>query len=194
MSHTTSPTLLQRVRQSDDQLAWTRFVELYAPLIFDWGKRAGLSETDAADLSQDVLIHLLAELPRFDYSPERGRFRGWLRTVTVNKCRERQRRRNLALGVGGDDGGLSQFEDSDAGTAFWEREYQQQLVARALQLMQTDFDTPIWQAAWKQIVEDQKPADVAAELGLSLASVYQARSRVLRQLREQLHDLLDGDA
>lgn len=166
-------------------------MELYAPLIFDWGRRAGLSETDAADLSQDVLIHLLAELPRFDYSPERGHFRGWLRTVTVNKCRERQRRRNLAVGVGGDDGGLSQFEDSDAGTAFWEREYQQQLVARALQLMQTDFDTPIWQAAWKQIVEDQKPADVASELGLSLASVYQARSRVLRQLREQLRDLLD---
>ena len=57
--------------------------------------------------------------------------------------------------------------------------------------MQTDFDTHIWQAAWKQIVEDQKSADVASELGLSLALVYQARSRVLRQLREQLRDLLD---
>ena len=57
--------------------------------------------------------------------------------------------------------------------------------------MQTDFDTHIWQAAWKQIVEDEKPADVAAELGISLASVYQARSRVLRQLREQLQFLID---
>lgn len=191
MTHTTSPTLLQRVRRAEDQSAWSRFVELYAPLIFEWGRRAGLPEADAADLSQDVLIHLLAELPRFDYSPARGRFRGWLRTVTVNKCREHQRRRNVAVAVGGDDGGLSQFEDSAAGTAFWERESRQQLVARALQLMQTDFDTRIWQAAWKQIVEDQKPVDVAAELGLSLASVYQARSRVLRQLREQLRELLD---
>lgn len=191
MGNTTSFTLLERVRRADDQVAWTRFVDLYAPLIFDWGCRAGLNETDAADLSQEVLIQLLAELPKFEYSPARGRFRDWLRTVTVNKCRELQRKKK-DVACGGDDR-MSQFEDSKPGQAFWEIEYQQRVIARALQLMQTDFETRVWQAAWKQLVDDQKPAAVAEELGISVASVYQARSRVVRQLREQLQYLIDED-
>lgn len=191
MTNTTSVALLHRVRSVDDQAAWARFVDLYTPLIFEWGCRSGLTSADAADLSQDVLIQLLAELPKFDYSPARGRFRGWLRTVTVNMCRERQRRNHVTAATG--DEGLSQFEDSSPGQEFWEEEYRQKLVARALQLMQTDFETHVWQAAWKQIVEDRKPMDVAAELGISVASVYQARSRVLRQLREQLQYLIDDD-
>jgi RNA polymerase sigma-70 factor, ECF subfamily len=190
MTDTTSLTLLQRVRSSEDQLAWNRFVDLYSPFIFEWGRRAGLTDVDAADLSQDVLILLLVELPRFEYSPDRGRFRGWLRTVTVNKCRERQRRHHLAI-ASTSDSYFSEFEDSSAGNEFWDREYRQHLVSRALQLMQTDFETRVWQAAWKQIVDEERAADVAAELGISLAAAYQARSRVLRRLREELQDLLD---
>lgn len=191
MTNTTSFTLLERVRRVDDQAAWTRFVDLYAPLIFEWGRRTGLAEADAADLSQDVLIQLLNELPKFDYSPARGRFRNWLRTVTVNKCRERRRQKQVI--AFGDDNGLDHFEDGNPGRAFWEIEYEQRVVTRALQLMKNDFPTPVWQAAWKQMVEDQKPADVAAELGISIASTYKARSRVLLQLREQLRYLIEED-
>lgn len=191
MTHTTSLTLLQRVRRVDDQAAWGRFVDLYAPLIFEWGCRAGLTEEDAADLSQEVLLKLLTELPKFEYSRDRGRFRDWLRRVTVNKCRDRQRKKNIIAADAGDR--ISQFEDDQAGQTFWEVEYQQQIVARALQLMQTEFQTHIWRAAWKQLVEDQKPAEIATELGMSIASVYQARSRVLLQLREELKYLIDDD-
>lgn len=191
MSDTTSITLLGRVRQSGDQQAWGRFVRIYAPLIFEWGKRAGLSEADAADLSQDVLIKLLEELPKFEYAPSRGRFRGWLRTVTRNECRRRQRRRNSIAAIGGDDNHLSQVIDTNLDSIFDDRTDPQLVAAQALRLMKSEFPTSTWQAAWKQIVEDQKPADVAAELGLSLASVYQARSRVLRLLREQLCDVIE---
>lgn len=189
MVDTTSLSLLHQVRSTDDQAAWSRFFDLYVPFISHWGRRAGLSEADAADLSQDVLILLLAELPRFEYSPDRGRFRGWLRTVTVNRCRDRQRLK--AIPTVNVDSQISQFEDSKAGNQFWEIEYRQHLVSRALQLMKSDFETRVWQAAWKQIVDERPATEVAAELGISQASAWQARSRVLRRLREELQDLLD---
>src|SRR5687768_3792442 len=47
--HTTSLTLLERLRQPGDQEAWTRFVQLYTPLLYHWARRAGLQEQDAAD-------------------------------------------------------------------------------------------------------------------------------------------------
>src|SRR5688572_18098029 len=114
----TSVTLLQRVRRPDDQAAWERFVALYAPLLFRWAQRAGLAEADAADLVQEVLLALLHELPRFEYDPAHS-FRAWLKTVTINKCRERQRRRVLAAGAGGPEEPLAaQPAESDL-EAFW---------------------------------------------------------------------------
>ena len=44
-----SVNLLRRVRVSSDQSAWQRLVDLYAPLIFYWGKADGLDPTDAVD-------------------------------------------------------------------------------------------------------------------------------------------------
>src|SRR5436190_12874328 len=102
----TSVTLLERVRRRDDQAAWERFVALYAPLLFRWARRTGLAEADAADLVQEVLVVLVRELPDFTYDAGQN-FRGWLKTVTINKCRERQRRHNLAQGAGGGEDPLA---------------------------------------------------------------------------------------
>ena len=52
--YTTSPTLLQRVRQRTDQAGWDRFVRLYTPFLYHCGMRLGLREADATDAVQDV--------------------------------------------------------------------------------------------------------------------------------------------
>ena len=75
--------------------------------------------------------------------------------------------------------------------AMWEAEFQQQLIARALDLMQTDFQPQTWQACLAQVVEGKSGEQVAEELGMSLAAVYAARSRVLRRLRQELDGMLD---
>jgi DNA-directed RNA polymerase specialized sigma24 family protein len=54
--HTTPPTLLERVRDTLDDKAWGRLVELYTPLLFAWARRCGASEHDAADLVREVFV------------------------------------------------------------------------------------------------------------------------------------------
>ena len=126
--HTTSVSLLIRLRQPCDQDAWSRFVELYTPLIFYWGRRAGLTATDAGDLVQDVLVVLVRRLPTFEYDCGKS-FRGWLRTVTLNKFRERFRQPGLPLAEATDHE-MRQVADVDPAPDFWETEYRQQLVLR----------------------------------------------------------------
>jgi RNA polymerase sigma-70 factor (ECF subfamily) len=186
---TTSVSLLERLRQPAQQDAWTRFVDLYTPLIYYWARRAGLAPEEAADLVQDVLTVLVQKLPTFQYDPHQS-FRGWLRTVTLNKWRENRRRRGVALAEAGETA-LAGVECPLAEDAFWQVEYQQQLVGRALKLMQAEFQENTWKACWECVVEGKPAADVARELGLSVASVYAAKSRVLRRLREELAGLLD---
>ena len=82
---TTRPSLLVRIRRRDDQNAWAEFVEIYVPLIHAYARRRGLQEADAANLTQDELGAVMKNADRFEYDPSRGRFRGWLLTITRNR-------------------------------------------------------------------------------------------------------------
>jgi RNA polymerase sigma-70 factor (ECF subfamily) len=183
----TSASLLQRLRQPGQEQAWTRFVQLYTPLLYCWARRLGLDEPDAADLVQDVLTLLVRKLPEFTYDRSKS-FRAWLRTVTLNHWRNRCRRAELPRASGHPD--LDNLADNDATDAVAETEYRQWLVGRALELMQTEFQPTTWKACWECVVVGRPAAEVAAELGISVGAVYMAKSRVLSRLREELTDLL----
>jgi RNA polymerase sigma-70 factor (ECF subfamily) len=181
----TPASLLQRLRQAPDQESWSRFVQLYLPLICYWGRGAGLQDADVADLSQEVLTVLFRTLPAFDYDRHKS-FRHWLRTVTLNKLRELRRRRRVP--VPANEGTLDDLP-ADEGGAPWEAEHNRYVAARALELMRTDFETTTWQACWQTTVDNRSGAEVARRLGMTVAAVYAARSRVLRRLREELDGL-----
>lgn len=186
---TTSVSLLERLREPAQQEAWGRFVDLYTPLIYYWARRVGSAPEEAADLVQDVLTLLVQKLPEFRYDPEKS-FRGWLRTLTLNKWRENRRRRGVALNQTADSD-LAGVVSPGADDAFWQVEYRQHLVNRALKLMQAEFHDSTWKACWECVVAGKPATEVARELGLSAAAVYAAKSRVLRRLREELAGLLD---
>ena len=84
----TSPTLLGRLRGGPTDEAWSEFVDRYAPTVFSWASATGLQESDAADVTQDVLLKLLNQMRIFEYRPSVGSFRGWLKTVTMNAARD----------------------------------------------------------------------------------------------------------
>jgi RNA polymerase sigma-70 factor (ECF subfamily) len=186
--NTTPVSLLERLRPSPEQKAWARFVELYTPLLFHWARRVGLQEPDAADLVQDVFALLLQKLPEFTHDRHRS-FRAWLRTVTPNKWRENRRRaagRPEAQAVP-----LAEAAAADSGEAFWEAEYRNHLVGRALEVMQSDFTPTSWKACWELVVGERPAAEVATELGISVGAVYAAKFRVLTRLRRELAGLMD---
>ncbi len=186
--HTTPASLLERLRERSDRTAWDRLVELYTPLLYYWARRVGLQQTDAADLVQEVFATLVQKLPEFAYDPTKS-FRGWLRTITLNKWREKQRRDGTRREDG--DGALSELPGTESVEDFWETEYRQNLMRRALEVMKSEFQPATWKACWALVVEGRSAAEVAAESGLSRGAVRSAKFRVLCRLREELQGLLD---
>lgn len=182
---TTQLTLLDRLRTPGNDSAWTRFAELYAPLILHWTRQQGIRGEDAADVVQDVLTLLFAKLPHFEYDATKS-FRGWLRTVVVNKCRERQRRPGLPTQDGADLDQIAAAPDSDR-----DREERRILVQRGLELIRCEFPASQWQAFWEYVINERSPTEVAAELQISVGSVYAAKSRVLSRLRLDLDPFLE---
>lgn len=188
MAHTTSLTLLERLQSPGDEEAWARFARLYTPLLYYWCRRSGLQEQDAADLVQEVFVLLVRKLPEFHYDRERS-FRNWLRTVTLNKWRESQRRHVVPMGPAG-----AELANVPAAPDEWrldETEYRRQLVASALPLIEHEFSPREWQAFHRHAVDGIAAAAVAEELGLRVGTVYAAKSHVLSRLRQELQGFLE---
>src|SRR5436309_11424430 len=66
-----------------DERAWQEFADHYTPLIYRWCVCRNLQDTDAKDVTQQVLLKLAAHLPTFTYDPGKS-FRAWLRTLTYH--------------------------------------------------------------------------------------------------------------
>jgi len=93
----TFPSLLQRLRANPgDRAAWEHFDTLYRPLLTSWLQRNALQHHYMDDQLQEVLAAVVREMPSFQYNPEKGRFRDWLRQILVNRLREFWRQRQAS--------------------------------------------------------------------------------------------------
>lgn len=185
----TSISLLQRLKSQNGDADWPRFVALYAPLIFYWARSQGTSAADSEDLVQDVMTVLVRKLPEFDYDGNRS-FRGWLRTITLNRHRDLLRRR-AARPEAQQTVETLNLDTADDVELFAERQYRRHLARRAMELMQTEFEARTWKACWESTVSDRSAEEIASELDMTVNAVYLAKSRVLRRLRADLAGLWD---
>jgi RNA polymerase sigma-70 factor (ECF subfamily) len=191
----TSVSLLDRLRQSADAAAWQRLVEVYTPLLHGWLRQQAVLPEDADDLVQDVLGVVWRELPRFKHNRRPGAFRCWLRTIAVNRLRafwKSRRARPRAAGGGEVERRLAELEDPSSGLSqFWDREHDEHVLRRLLELLEPEFTPATWQAFRQLALEARPAAEVARGLGTTVNAVLLARSRVLRRLRREARGLVD---
>jgi RNA polymerase sigma-70 factor (ECF subfamily) len=189
----TRPSLLIRLGDPEDRLAWQQFVELYGSLVYGFARQRGLQDADAADLTQEVMLAIAQTAGHWRYDPRRGSFRGWLYGVTRNKiARFLHDRHAQPLGSGNSNIHQRLAEEPDPEPdleATWEREYQQNLFRLAAAQIQQHFSPTTWKAFWRTAVEGAGGAAVASELGISAGAVYVARSRVLARLTEAIKQM-----
>lgn len=184
----TSASLLIRIRSQNDNSSWQRFVNLYTPMIYRWACGIGLPKSEASDLVQEVFVSVLNVIPSFEYDQGKS-FRAWLKTVTVNRAKDFLRRRARQPVPDGLEGAMPIVPDEvEFLTA---QEYNEMLTRRALEFMQSEFESSTWRACWMTVVDGESAAAVSARIGISENAVYLARSRVLRRLRGELDGLLD---
>ncbi|MBI1312770.1 sigma-70 family RNA polymerase sigma factor [bacterium] len=188
----TSPTLLQRVRNGDAE-AWRRLTDLYGPLVFHWCRRQGVGEHDAADLTQDVFASVARAVRSFEQRST-GTFRGWLWTITRNRLRDFFRRRATEAAAAGGTAAWQQLAAvaeslSDNPDEYTDKAQLTALHRRGIELVRCQFEERTWQLFWQTVVEERPTSEVASEFEISANAVRQARSRVLRRLRQELGDV-----
>lgn len=186
-------SLIFRLQENEDA-AWQELVDLFAPLIFHWCNRLQLNASDSSDVMQEVFAVVANTIAKFRLQ-EDGGLRGWLWTITQNKIRDfyrKDKRRANAMGGSTAQLLLNRVEDPFADHSQEEitsENESKRLVRRALKLIENDFQPTTWTAFWRATIEGHDTNWIAQDLGISPNSVRQAKSRVLRRLREQLGDV-----
>jgi RNA polymerase sigma-70 factor (ECF subfamily) len=187
-------TLLTRLRSADDAEAWRMFVDLYLPLVYRYCRKRGLQDADARDVTQQVLASVHRAIDKFEYDPQRGRFRSWLGTIAQHEI-GRYMARDRRPGKGGGDGLGNQLAEQSAGQveSAWLEEFNAHIFAAAIDRVKPEFDELTWRAFDLTWLGNGKPRDVAAQLNKATAWIYKARFKVLHRLRSEI-EFLTSDA
>jgi RNA polymerase sigma-70 factor (ECF subfamily) len=190
----TRASLLVRLRDPRNAEAWGQFVRLYAPLVYQLARRKGLQDADAADVTQDVLRDVSTAVRRLEYDPGRGLFRSWLFTLAHRKLADFFRRRGRQEQGSGDSGvqGLLEQRPAAADEARWDEDYERRAFAWAADQVRGRFSAKTLQAFVLTAVENRSGEEAARQLGLTVAAVYLAKSRVMARLKEQVQALEAG--
>lgn len=190
----TSASLLERLRSSPEEADWGQLLDLYTPLIRVWMRRYSSSQQDADDVVQDVLSVVIRKLPAFERQ-RTGSFRNWLRSITVNCLRDSWRANKFRpSATGGSDFRqiLDQMEDPQSQLSqVWNKEHDQHVLRTLLDQVRPSVTEETWQVFKRVGVDGETAADVAEALGITVNSVYIAKSRVMSRIRELGRGLID---
>jgi RNA polymerase sigma factor (sigma-70 family) len=196
----TRATLLERLKDWQDQSSWQQFFDTYWKLIYGVARKAGLTEVEAQDVVQETMLGAAKHLPAFKYDPAIGSFKAWLLNMTRWRIIDQLRRRG-PLPLRGPS--LSQADTttdvpladrvpdpSDRGfDEYWEAEWQANLLESALANVRHRVDPQKYQV-FDFYVNKSWPAErVAGIFGVTVEQVYMAKHRLTEMIKEEVRRL-----
>ena len=184
----TRASLIVRLPNAADVSAWEEVVAVYGPFVYRLALRRGLQSADADDLVQEVFGAMSKSIAKWLERDDRGRFRAWLlriaRNTSVNFL---TRPAHRALGVGGEDAARAMAElpmpESLVNSEF-DLEYRREVFRWAAEQVQDSVAESTWLAFYWSHIDSRSVKEVAQQLGISVGTVYVARSRVMSRLQE----------
>lgn len=181
---TTHTTLLARLADDRDREAWREFHGRYGELIRGFARRRGLQPADCDDAVQEVLIGLSQAMPTFAYDPAKGKFRSYLKTVTLRAIFKIIRQKQRQVDLEHIEEATRAAENDTAAEEAWEAEWRQYHLRQAMRVIEAEFNEADRRAFQQYAVEGVEAREAAAALGMSVDQVYQAKSRILKRLMQ----------
>jgi RNA polymerase sigma factor (sigma-70 family) len=190
----TRASLLNRLKDWQDQASWQDFFDTYWKLIYSAARSAGLADAEAQDVVQETMLCVSKRMPRFQYDPSIGKFRSWLRIQTrwciINQFRKRgpqADRKSDSDSLDDPHCPAERFPDavSDLNDIDWDAEWKKHLLESAIARVKRRLD-PLHYQVYDFYVNQEWPAEkVAARFAVKIEQVYVIKNRVTKLITDE---------
>lgn len=185
----TRPSLLLRLRDTEDREAWTEFSGIYRPVILRLAQIKGLQTADAEDLAQQVLLSVAHAIEGWEPDSQRAKFRTWLRRITENAILNALTR-GLPDRASGDEEMRLFLQQSEkpnsADSELLQTEFRREVFQQAARRIRSEFSDETWESFWLTAIDGLDVSAAADRLGRTKGSIYASRSRVMKRLRQEV--------
>ena len=187
MDWVTTSTILEELRDYSNAAAWDDFVNRFRDPIVRFASSLGFDSSDAQDIAQDALLAFAEKLRSGRYDRARGRLHSWLFGIVYRqalKQRDANRRRDRHLAGAGADLAAAELPDEKTLDGLWDMEWERFVVLECFRQARREFRPESLRAFELVVREDRSAQEAAEELGIPIKSVYNAKHRVLKRMRE----------
>ncbi len=195
----TRRTLLDRLKDWNDQPSWKEFFDTYWKLIYHTAVKAGLSDAEAQDVVQETVIGVCRKMPDFTYRSETGSFKSWLLQLTHWRITDQLRRRYK----GGEMAARRRPETSlDTATVervadprlselevLWDAEWTSNLMDAAISKVKRQVNSREYQLFDLRVLKKWPVRKITRLLGVRAGRVYLAKCRVSALVRKEVKRL-----
>ena len=197
----TRASLLERLKDLDDQESWQVFYATYRRLIFSFAVKHGLTGAEAEEVVQETVISVARHLREFQYDPKRCAFKTWLFNLTLWRIRDQLRKRPPGESAQhrkpGETDRTSTAErlpgpESEHLAALWEEEWKQDVFERALERVKTQIEEKQFQIFDFYVLRQWPARKVAQWLGVSLVRVYFYKHHISKLMRAEIERLQES--
>jgi len=194
----TRATLIQRLKNWQDNSSWQDFFDTYWRLIFTVAVQAGLTETEAQDVVQETMVSVARHMPSFKYNHVNGSFKTWLLNMTRWRIRDQIRRRKTfaySAPVCEEAGTGTRLEEKivDPSTenldTVWEAEWEKNLLEAAMANIKRSVDPQKYQIFDLYVKKEWETDKIAKAFGIAVGQVYLAKHRVSELIKEEVKRL-----
>lgn len=179
-------SLIQRLKDWDDQESWHEFFDTYWRLIYGTAAKSGLTDVESQEVVQETVISVCRKIGGFDATPEAGSFKGWLLQMTrwriKDQIRKRDSSRPRATGPS-DTSSTPIIERVPDPTGLdlekvWEEEWQTNLIDAALRRVQRQVSAKHYQVFYLHVIRGVPVAKVAEAVEMKPNDVYVVKHRI----------------
>jgi RNA polymerase sigma factor (sigma-70 family) len=182
----TRRSLLLRVRDASDAVAWGEFEARYRELITRYARAKGFQPADADDICQAVMAKLCRSLRGFEYDPQKGRFRTYLNRAVRNEIAEQFSRPKRSLDTVEIDEAVIVADDAaDGSDSLWEREWENHHLRLATATIRETFDESSV-VIFTRLLAGETTESVAQ----AYATTTQAVHKIKQRIRNRMHELI----
>ncbi len=182
--NTTRASLLIRIKDPNANEAWSEIHDLYAPLIYGYARRRGLSRDGAEDVRSDCYQAIVQQIKTYDYDRAKGGFKAWLRTMVDRRVIDRFRKKREQQANSGDLRELEAVHPS--AEEVFEKQWKNQHLKHCVEQLRSEVSRTTFEAFSIVVIEGRSVAEACDVLGMNANQVYKAKARMLRRVREKM--------